>query len=208
MVERFLINLNRGEGREEKLARWRRRRESLTMTVFLIIFLIMSAFNYNNHKSLQSLIDAKESKVTRINRELDELKRQGQNVSKEDVMSIANLEKTRFLWTKKFFAISDMLPKDLAVTGMEFANDIFTIRYIAKVKKDEKDFDRISEVIELMKGTQDFYSDFANIKFDQSHRIIVDSQDILSFSIKCDLRKTVKSRRSSRSPTSAERRRM
>ena len=63
MLDRFLINLNRGEGREEKLARWRRRRESLTMTVFLIIFLIMTAFNYNNYKSLQTLINAKEEKI-------------------------------------------------------------------------------------------------------------------------------------------------
>jgi len=208
MLDRFLINLNRGEGREEKLAKWRRRKESLVLTAFLLIFLILTSFNYNNHKSMQNLIQTKEQKIARVNRELDELKRQGQNVSKDDVMAIARLEQTRFLWTKKFFAIADMLPKNAAVTGMEFNNDAFIISYIAKVKKEEKDFDKISEIMELMKGTEDFYEDFASIKFDQSHRIVVEGQDILSFQVACALRKTVTTKKSAERRDLMDRRRM
>lgn len=196
MVDRFLINLNRGEGREEKLARWRRRKESIILSVFLVIFLILTIFNYNNHKSMQELISSKDAKIARINRELDELKREGQNVSKADVLALARLEQTRFLWTKKFYSMAEMLPKDVAVTGMEFANDSYIIRYIAKVRKEEKDFDKISEIMELMKNTQDFYEDFVDIKFDQSHRINVDGQDILAFSTVCKLRKTETTKKS------------
>jgi len=208
MVDRFLINLNRGEGREEKLAKWRKRKESLVLSIFLVIFLVLSSFNYNNHKSMENLIHTKEQKIARVNRELDELKRKGQNVSKDDVMAIARLEQTRFLWTKKFFAIANMLPKNVAVTGMEFANDAFIISYIAKVKKEEKDFDKISEIMELMKGTEDFYTDFASIKFDQSHRIVVENQDILSFKVVCNLRKTVTTKKSPERRDLMERRRM
>lgn len=197
MIDRFLINLNRGEGREEKIARWRRRRESITLSVFLILFIVLSVFNLNNHQAMQELIDSKEAKVTRINRELDELKRQGQNVSKADVLNIARLEQQRFLWTKKFFALADILPKGVAVTGMEFASDNFSIKFIAKVKKDEKDFDKISEIMDLLKNTSNFYADFADIKFDRSHRIVVDKQDILSFAVVSKLRKTVTTRKSS-----------
>jgi len=197
MIDRFLINLNRGEGREEKIARWRRRRDSVTISVFLALFIVLSAFNLNNHRSMQELINTKEAKISRINRELDELKRQGQNVSKADVLNIARLEQQRFLWTKKFFALADILPKGAAITGLEFANDAFTVKFIAKIKKEEKDFDKISEIMEMLKNTSDFYADFANIKFDQSHRIIVDKQDVLAFSVACKLRKTVTTRKSS-----------
>jgi len=196
MVDRFLINLNRGEGREEKMARWKRRKESLILSVFLALFLVLSILNYNNHKAMKTLIVSKEQKIERVNRELDELKREGQNVSKADVLALARLEQNRFLWTKKFYSIAEMLPKNVAVTGMEFANDAFIIRYISKVRKDEKDFDKISEIMELMKNTQDFYEDFADIKFDQSHRIKVEGQDILSFSVVCKMRKTVTTKKS------------
>ena len=191
MVDRFLINLNRGEGQEEKLARWRKRRESIVLYAILLVFIVLSVFNYNNHKTMKGLIEAKEYKISQVNQELEELQRQGQNVSKEDVMMIARLEKQRFLWTKKFWALSEILPKEVAVTGMEFASTAFTLRFIARIKKDQKDFDMISNIMELLQGTQNFYQDFKDIKFDESHRIMVDEQDILSFSIQCNLRKTV-----------------
>jgi len=205
MVDRFLVNLNRGEGQEEKLARWRKRRESLTLYVFLLLFIVLSVINYNSYKNLKLLVQAKERKIAQINQQLEELKRQGQNVSKADVMAIAKYEKTRFLWTKKFHALADVLPKEIAVTGMEFANDACILKFISKVKKEQRDFDKISEMMELLRGTQDFYEDFADIKFNESQRIIVDEQDILSFSVRCELRKTITTTRAERA---SQRRRM
>jgi len=198
MVDKFLINLNRGEGQEEKLVRWRKRRESITLYSFLVIFIILSIFTYNNHKALTHLVNTKEDKIRRINNELDELQKQGQNVSKEDVMAIARLEKTRFLWTRKILALAEVLPDDIAVTGMEFKNNAFIIKFISRIRKDERDFDKIDEIMELLKNTEDFYRDFSNIKFDKSSRIVVDGQEILSFSVLSTLRVTIKadSRRS------------
>lgn len=203
MVNRFLINLNRDEGQEEKLARWRKRRESLTLYIILLVFIVLSVINYNNYKSLRMLIQSKEGKITRINTELEELQKQGQNVSKADVMAIAKYEKTRFLWTKKFYTLAEVLPKEISVTGMDFANDIFIIKFISKIKREQRDFDKISEIMDLLRGTQDFYEDFMDIKFNESHRITVDEQDILSFSVRCNLRKTITT-----SPTRSDRRRM
>lgn len=197
MVDKFLINLNRDEGQEEKLARWRKRRESITMYSFLAVFLILTIFAYNNHKAMSRLIQTKEEKIARINIELDELAKEGQKVSKEDVMAIAKLEKTRFLWAKKFWAIAEVLPKEIAVTGMEFTNNQLIIKFISKVKFQEKDFDKIDEIMVLLKGTEDFYKDFQNIKFDKSSRIVVDGQDILSFSVLCTLRKTIQAEKRS-----------
>lgn len=199
MVKCFKINLNKGEGQEEKLSRWRRRRESMTLSVFFIIFLVLAMFNYSNHKALKELIDIKEDKYRQIQVELDELKEQGQNVSKEDVVALARLEKTRFLWTKKFWALSDILPKHIAVTSMELSNYEMIIKFISRIKMKEREFDKISEIMELLQTTQEFYQDFQSIKFDQSHRIVVDGQNILSFSIACKLRKAVTTKRRSKS---------
>lgn len=200
MVDRFLININRGEGQEEKLARWRKRRESLTLYIILLIFIVLSVVNYNNYKTVRRLVKTKELKIAQINLELEELQRQGQNVSKADVMAIAKHENTRFLWTKKFHALAEVLPKEIAVTDLEFTNDAYIIKFIAKVKKEQRDFDKISEIMDLLRSTRDFYEDFQDIKFNESHRIIVDVQDILSFSVRCNLRKTITTtrRRSSR----------
>ena len=192
MVTKFLINLNRGEGQEEKLARWRRRRENITLYSFLLIFLVLSAFTYNNHRTLKTLIDSKEAKIRRINNQLAELQKEGQNVSKEDVMAIARLEQQRFLWTKKLLTLAHVLPDDIAVTGLEFKNFDFIIKFIAKVRKEEKDFDKVNEIMTLLQNTEDFHRDFQDIKFDKSFRIEVDGQDILSFSVVAKLRKTVK----------------
>jgi Tfp pilus assembly protein PilN len=191
MVDRFLINLNRGEGQEEKAARWRKRQESITLYAFGLVFIVLIVFNYNNHKALRELIQTKERKIVRINRELEELKRQGQNVSKVDVLALAKLEQTRFLWTKKFKALAEILPDNTAVTGMEFANDAFVIKFVARIKPEVKDFEKISEIMELLKGTEDFFKDFMDIKFSESQRITVEGQDILSFAVQCNLRKTV-----------------
>ena len=195
MVDRFLINLNRGEGQEEKLARWRKRRESFTLYSLLLIFIVISVLNYNNYQAMQDLVDTKESKIARIDTELTELQKQGQNVSKDDVLSIAKHEKTRFLWTKKLLTLAEVLPDEMAVIGMEFNNDAFIIKFISKIKKDQKDFEKISEIMDLLRGNQDFYEDFQDIKFNESHRIIVEDQDILSFSVKANLRKTISTSR-------------
>jgi hypothetical protein len=45
--------------------------------------------------------------------------------------------------------------------------------------------------MELLKGTEDFFKDFMDIKFSESQRITVEGQDILSFAVQCNLRKTV-----------------
>ncbi|NQS99241.1 MAG: PilN domain-containing protein [candidate division Zixibacteria bacterium] len=195
MLDRFIINLNRGEGQEEKLARWHRRREAFMLYTFLCIFIVLTLFNYNNHRAMQGLIQIKEEKIERINRELEELQRQGQNVSKADVLALAQLEKNRFLWTKKFWSLAEILPRGVAVTGMEFNNEVYFIKFIARLKQGEKDFDRISELMELLRGTEGFYQDFMEIKFDESHRIVVEDQDILSFSVVCKLRKVVTTQR-------------
>lgn len=199
MIDKFLINLNRDEGQEEKMARWRKRREAITMYSFLTVFIVLTLFTYSNHKALTQLVANKEEKIARINTELENLQKEGQNVSKDDVMAIAKLEKTRFLWSKKFWALAEVLPKDLCVTGMEFQNDHLVIKFISKIKSQQKDFDKIDEIISLMKNTEDFYKDFQNIKFDKSSRIVVDSQDVLSFNVVCTLRKTIKAQSSRRS---------
>ena len=191
MIDRVLINLNRGEGQEEKLARWHRRRESIVLYTFLLIFLILTLLTYNNYQAMQNLIQSKESKIARIERELEELQKQGQNVSKADVIAIAKLEKERFLWTKKIWALAEILPKGISITGLEFNNDVFFIKFIARIKPEEKDFDKISGVMDLLRGTESFYQDFMEIMFDKSQRIVVDEQDILSFTVVCKLRQTI-----------------
>ncbi|HDH57912.1 MAG TPA: hypothetical protein ENF16_04800, partial [Bacteroidetes bacterium] len=77
MVKLFSINLNKSEGLAEREARWRKRRELITIVVFVIIFSILSLYTLRNHQALGDIVDAKKRQITEIERRLEELQRTG-----------------------------------------------------------------------------------------------------------------------------------
>jgi Tfp pilus assembly protein PilN len=187
MVRCFTINLNKGEARAELAVRRQRRTQRIVMAVFVLVFLAIGALNLNSHMELDSIIQEKQEKIDEIDRQLLELQRSGQNVSKQDVIALAKLEQKRFLWTKRLEALAGILPEDMAITGLEFHNDEFTIRAISQIKKQQREFDQVVAFMDMLKGTQFFYSDFDGIRFEKSSRIGVEDQDILSMAIICEV---------------------
>lgn len=187
MVRCFTVNLNKGEARAELAVRRQRRTQRIVMAVFVLAFLALGALNLNSHMELNSVIEEKKEKIADIERQLEELQRKGQNVSKQDVLSLSKLEKKRFLWTKRLEVLAEILPEDMAITGMEFHNFDFTIRAISQIKKNQKEFDQVVAFMDMLKGTPFFYQDFKGIRFEKSSRIDVEDQDILSLAIICDV---------------------
>ena len=187
MVRCFTVNLNKGEARAELVVRKQRRTQRIVMAVFVLAFLALGVLNLVNHMELNSVVTEKRDKITEIENQLEELQSIGQNVSKQDVLALSKLEKKRFLWTKRLEILAEILPEDMAVTGLEFHNFDFTIRAISQIKKTQKEFDQVSAFMDMLKGTPFFYQDFKGIRFEKSSRIGVEDQDILSLAIVCDV---------------------
>jgi len=183
MITQFTINLNKGEDVAEREVRWRRRREVITMTVLIIAVLLVSYVSVQQHKAVQGIMKTKLAIIGNIDRQLDSLKKSGKNISKEDVLALAKLEKDRVLWTKKFLSLGEIMPPEMSVTYLEFKNNLFLMRFITTINKDEKEFDKVKDLIDKLRASPLFFHDFADLKLKEQHQTNVDEQTILSFSV-------------------------
>jgi len=183
MITQFSINLNKGEDTAEREVRWRRRREAITLTVLVVAVLLLSYFSYQQHTMVQQVLQTKEGIIANIDRQLDSLKKTGKNISKEDILALAKLEKERVLWTKKFLSLGETLPPEMAITYLEFKNALFLMRFITTIEKDEKEFDKVKDLIDALRASPVFFRDFADMKLKEQHQTDVDEQTILSFSV-------------------------
>lgn len=190
MVKLFSINLNKSEGHAEREARWRKRRENLTIGLFIVLFAVLSLYIYRNHQALGAVIQAKEKQIQEIDKRLEEMQRTGKNISKSDVLTLARMEKERFLWATKLKALADILPQDVILTLLEFNNRQLRIKAISKIMADEKEFDKVAQLMDMLKSTPFFYREFSNIRFTESHRVKVEDQEILAITIECSIEKT------------------
>ncbi len=189
MITQFTVNLNKGEDIAEREKRWRRRREIITLTVLVVFVLVLAGINIQQYTTIERLVSVKETTIRDIDRQLDSLKKTGKNISKEDVLALAKLEKARVLWTKKFLAIGQEIPEEMALTYLEYKNQMLLLRFVSTIKKDEKEFDRVKEAIDKLRASPLFFRDFGEMRLKEQHRAEVEEQTILSFSVLCTIEK-------------------
>jgi len=183
MITQFTINLNKGEDTAEREVRWRKRREIITMTILIIAVIVVGYMNYMQNQVSQQIIATKMKAKADITRQLDSLKKSGKNISKEDVLALAKLEKERVLWSKKFLSLGELLPEEMAVTYLEFKNNTLLMRFITTIKKDEKEFDKVKGLIDILRASPLFFRDFSDMRLKEQHQSDVEEQTILSFSV-------------------------
>jgi Tfp pilus assembly protein PilN len=201
MVKQFTINLNREEGFAQREERKKLLRERV-VTVVLTLFLAATVFiTYQNDNEFRTLLTEKKAQLNNIIAEIDSLQNAGQNVSKEDVLALARLDKNRVLWTKKFVSVAERLPEEMAITRLEFDRGVFKIHAMSQIRPDEREFHKVKELMDRLKATPSFMEDLKSIKFSESKRMVIDEQEILSLVIACDVRITASNSktRSSRS---------
>ena len=189
MITQFTINLNKGEDLAEREARWAKRREIITMTVLIIVVSVLGLVNFQQYQAIEGVLETKEKTIRDIDRQLDSLKKTGKNISKQDVLALAKLEKERVLWTKKLLAIGELLPEDMALTYIDFKNQLLLLRFISKIERDEKEFDRVKLMIDKLRNSPMFFRDFKEMRLKEQHQSDIDEQTILSFSVLCEIEK-------------------
>jgi len=187
MKKMILINLNKRETSESLAIR---NKERIRWSIFgLLVSLLFGVngltwyigFNYN------SLINQKNIEIDQIKEEISLLREKGKNLSKQDIMTLANLENNRFLWAENLEKLGEMTPEDMSLTELHYKKKKLLIKGIATTYRGQKDFEQVERFIHVLKSNNDFSSHFTRLRLMNHSLINVRGQDIVAFELEAPL---------------------
>lgn len=188
----IIINLNKAESAE---TRQQRIKEQVRWAIFgaLLFFLLavnvrvwIISYGYDN------IIDKKQTEISRLKDEINKLQSEGKNLSKDDILSFANLEQDRFLWARNLEKMGALTPDDIAITGLRYKRQKLIIKGIALTFEDRKDFEIIDEYVQTLRKNKEFSNNFSKIKYVGHNKVNVRGQDIIRFEIEASSKKSGK----------------
>ena len=183
------INLNKAESSEVVKERVLERTRWVVFGVLIFSFLfinirvLMIGFGYN------SVINKKKNQIVQLENQIKQLQSKGKNLSKNDIMSFADLEQDRFLWARNMELLGKMTPDDMAITGMKFKRDKLTIKGIALTFEDRKDFEIIDEYVQTLRSNIEFSENFSRIKYVGHQKVNIRGQNIIRFEVIASIKK-------------------
>ena len=187
----IIINLNQSYSSSEiKL-----KKDENTRWVYFSLILVALLGNLfwfiHINMNLNQLIEQREDTISQLGVDTEKLKQKGRiNLSKKDIENLYNVEKNRVTWADKFTEFANITPEDMAITGIVFRNNKFTINAISLINENEKEFAIVENLINTLQSSEIISKDFSNIKFKSSQRKITRGQEILVFVIEAKLNKS------------------
>jgi Tfp pilus assembly protein PilN len=187
----IIINLNQSYSSSEiKL-----KKDENTRWVYFSLILVALLGNLfwfiHINMNINQLIEQREDTIAQLGVDTEKLKQKGRiNLSKKDIENLYNVEKNRVTWADKFTEFANITPEDMAITGIVFRNNKFTINAISLINENEKEFAIVENLINTLQSSEIISKDFSNIKFKSSQRKITRGQEILVFVIEAKLNKS------------------
>ena len=187
----IIINLNQSYSSSEiKL-----KKDENTRWVYFSLILVALLGNLfwfiHINMNINQLIEQREDTISQLGVDTEKLKQKGRiNLSKKDIENLYNVEKNRITWADKFTEFANITPEDMAITGIVFRNNKFTINAISLINENEKEFAIVENLIISLQSSEIISKDFSNIKFKSSQRKITRGQEILVFVIEAKLNKS------------------
>ena len=187
----IIINLNQSFSSSEiKL-----KKDENTRWVYFSLILVALLGNLfwfiHINMNINQLIEQREDTIAQLGVDTEKLKQKGRiNLSKKDIENLYNVEKNRVTWADKFTEFANITPEDMAITGIVFRNNKFTINAISLINENEKEFAIVENLINTLQSSEIISKDFSNIKFKSSQRKITRGQEILVFVIEAKLNKS------------------
>ena len=187
----IIINLNQSYSSSEiKL-----KKDENTRWVYFSLILVALLGNLfwfiHINMNINQLIEQREDTIAQLGVDTEKLKQKGRiNLSKKDIENLYNVEKKRVTWADKFTEFANITPEDMAITGIVFRNNKFTINAISLINENEKEFAIVENLINTLQSSEIISKDFSNIKFKSSQRKITRGQEILVFVIEAKLNKS------------------
>tara|TARA_B100000029_G_scaffold153318_1_gene148536 strand:- start:9995 stop:10588 length:594 start_codon:yes stop_codon:yes gene_type:complete len=185
----IVINLNKAESAETRLERIRERVRWGTFSFLVVLLLGVNVRVWMIGAGYNDIIDQKKNEIIRLKDEINKLQTEGKNLSKEDILSFADLEQDRFLWAKNLEEMGKMTPDDMAITGLRFKRGRLVIKGIALTFEDRKDFEIIDEYVQTLRRNKDFSYNFNKIKYVGHSKVNVRGQEIVRFEIEAKIKK-------------------
>ena len=187
----IIINLNQSYSSSEiKL-----KKDENTRWVYFSLILVALLGNLfwfiHINMNINQLIEQREDTIAQLGVDTEKLKQKGRiNLSKKDIENLYNVERNRVTWADKFTEFANITPEDMAITGIVFRNNKFTINAISLINENEKEFAIVENLITTLQSSEIISKDFSNIKFKSSQRKITRGQEILVFVIEAKLNKS------------------
>jgi Tfp pilus assembly protein PilN len=150
---------------------------------FSLLLVISLGLILTLNGSLSSLIEKREQRIDQIITDTKSLKEEGIDLSKTDIESYYDFEENRMFWAEKLQQLSKITPEYMAITEISYDNGRMVISAVSQINPDEKDFKVIDHFVNLLKNTDEFNKDFAQIKFKNSERIVSRNVEILTFQV-------------------------
>ena len=196
MIKFISINLNQSESRETIREQWKDRSRWFMFGLITILLLFVNVETWWISRGYTKLIERKESEIKDVKAEISTLRKEGKNLSKADIMSLAELENNRILWARNMQLIGEMTPEDMAITSMKYKKDKIIIGGIAVIFEDRKDFDIVHDYINRLKRNKKLGENFSGIiksklYFFNSIKTIR-AQEVVEFEIEAALRISAK----------------
>lgn len=188
MINVIKINLNQASS---KAARLEKRREQSRWAIFVLVALMMaSGFAYLMYENAAyaSIIQEKEMQIEDINQQIDSLQQEGRELSKEDILDMADLANRRILWAEKLNALGRLMPHDMAITHLTFKDRYLDISGVSRIYPDEREFMVIEEFIDRLDNDKVFSADFQEIKFSSYSLMTILNQNVVNFEIRATLK--------------------
>ena len=151
MKKYIVINLNQAESKESRQERVQDQIRWGIFALFIILFLGANIRVWTISRGYDRIISQKEQEIAKVKQEIKALRAKGKNLSKDDILSFADLEQNRFLWARNMELLGEMTPNDMAITGLKFKHDKLSISGIVPVYEDRKDFEIINDYIRKLK---------------------------------------------------------
>lgn len=188
----IVINLNKAESAE---TRQERIKEQVRWAIFGVLLFFLLAVNVRVwiiSYGYDNIIDKKQTEISRLKDEINKLQSEGKNLSKDDILSFANLEQDRFLWARNLEKMGALTPDDIAITGLRYKRKKLIIKGIALTFEDRKDFEIIDEYVQTLRKNKEFSDNFSKIKYVGHNKVNVRGQDIIRFEIEASSKKSGK----------------
>ena len=187
----IIINLNQSFSSSEI----KQKKDENTRWVYFSLILVALLGNLfwfiHINMNINQLIERRKDTIAQLGVDTDKLKQKGRiNLSKKDIENLYNVEKNRVTWADKFTEFANITPEDMAITGIVFRNNKFTINAISLINENEKEFAIVENLINTLQSSEIISKDFSNIKFKSSQRKITRGQEILVFVIEAKLNKS------------------
>ena len=166
-MKKFIkINLNKTDSKEVRTQRWKERGRWAIFSVIILCLFTANVIIFLIGSGYSSLMEQKRKEIANVKKQIFDLQAKGKNLSKQDIMSFADLESGRTLWAKNFELLGKMTPDDMALTGLKFnkRNKKLYIEGISVVYKDEEEYEVVHNYINRMKRNSLFSKKFPKIK--------------------------------------------